>query len=97
MWGDFMVTRISVSGNETPNDCSTDGQRLLREDNPYTALWVGVIKQAIKEKDIDYLSASNFEEHCNLLSINSELIINALPKVLKRAVLARIKEKKLYE
>ncbi len=94
MWGDYMTTRISAQGAETALDISkTWGQKLLNDDEGCVRLWVGVIKQAIKEKDIAYLSGGLFEEHCSLLSVNSDLIINAIPnKILRKQILAKLRE-----
>jgi hypothetical protein len=90
MWNDIIDFKQTVKAIETIVYQEEDGQKHLGNDNPYTSLWVAVIKQAISDKDIRYLAGSGLKNTCDLLNIERDLIVNSLPDTLQNEVRQQI-------
>jgi len=48
------------------------------ELNAYQELWTTVISNAIKDRDITYLSGPDFQQHCDLINLDKEAILERL-------------------
>jgi len=56
---------------------------------PYFKLWAHVIKAAISDEDVKFFKGERFVNICDLMGIDENTVICALPKTLKDKVLKK--------
>lgn len=57
------------------------------EFQPYYDLWCEVLKQARRDKNLSFLRSKDCAKICNMIGLDYDTFINALPPVIKQRVL----------